>query len=496
MPFFIPIVDMKHLFCLIFSFLLLSCSQNESMIVDGPQFHFVPERSMSSNVAALIQTNGTIKLFYPEDRITGLGWRTAESMDLLHWNSTASYLEGCKDVPINNPKRIVSATIIQDVEQKSGLCSDPSCLIFLQATWPCDSEPSSTFQPLWYSADLGSTWVKSPGEIKTDLELGRVRDAGVFFHKPTNQWILMAPTDQRIHFLTSTDLKNWKRQSMFGPAGNTDLQWEDPEMIQLPIENEPGNYRWLLTVTSGHSGGKGVSGVQYFIGEFDGKSFIPDTNTSSAHYLDQGKDFVGAVRMQSNPSESSQPILVGKIGNRLYGDDLPDKRLNGLLSFPRKLSLVKVHDTLQLKQEPAVSLASEKSQQVSKIEDLSGLLHGAIQLTLETSGTKPRGFHLLKTAEHWIEIGYDPATNEIYVDRSRAGFVGFHPEFSGVDRYALKNREDSVELHILIDRNIVEVFIQDGEAVLTTLVFPKDLYGKVEFFGERNNYQMTATVIR
>ena len=464
-------------------------------MVEGPQFHFVPERSMNSNVAALIHTNGIFQLYYPEDRITSLGWRTAESEDLLHWKSSSTYLEGCKEVPINNPKRVVSATVIQDVDRKSGLCTDSSCLIFLQASWPCNSEPVSTFQPLWYSGDQGLTWVKSPGEIITDLELGRVRDAGVFFHKPTNQWILMAPTDQRIHFFTSSDLKNWKHQSMFGPAGNTDLQWEDPEMIQLPIENETGNYRWLLTVTSGHPTGKGFSAVQYFIGEFDGKSFMPEPNAFSANYLDQGKDFVGALRVQSDQTESAHPILIGKIGNRLYGDNLPDQRLNGLLSFPRTLSLIRVDDTLRLKQQPALSLSPEGAQQVFKIEELSGFLHGAIQLTLGTSGTKTRGIHLLKTAEHWIEVGYDPLTNEVYVDRSRAGFVGFHPDFSGIDRYKLKEQAESIELEIILDRNLLEVFIQGGEAVLSALLFPKDLYGKTEFFGEGGTLKLKATII-
>jgi fructan beta-fructosidase len=495
MPFFIPIAVMKQFLNLIFAFLLLSCSKNELRMEEGPRFHFVPERSMNSNVAGLIHKSGTFQLYYPEDRITSLGWRTAESMDLLHWNISSTYLEVCKEVPINNPKRVISATVIHDVSSKSGLCSDPTCLIFLQATWPCNSEPTSTFQPLGYSSDLGLTWVKSPGEIKTDLELGRVRDAGVFFHNPTNQWILMAPTDQRIHFFTSSDLKNWKHQSMFGPAGNTNLQWEDPEMLRLPIENDQGNYRWLLTVTSGHSTGNGFSAVQYFVGEFDGKSFIPEPSASSANYLDQGKDFVGAMRIQSDQSLSEQPIVVGKIGNRLYGDDLPDKRLNGMLSYPRKLSLIRVHDTVRLKQEPAVSLASEGLQQVSKIEDLSGFLHGAIQLTIGTSGTKPRGLHLLKTADHWIEIGYDPSTNEVYVDRSRAGFVGFHPDFSGRDRYKLNEQSETIELEMILDRNLLEVFIQGGEAVISTLLFPKDLYGKAEFFGESGDLKIKATLI-
>lgn len=309
---------------------------------------------------------------------------------------------------------------------------------------------------------------------------------------------MLATTDQKVHFFESSDLLKWRHVSMFGPAGNTDLQWENPDLIEVPLEHNPDSVGWVLSVTSGHPSKPGFAAVQYFIGQFDGKSFFNDAAPEKINLLDHGRDFISAIRMQIDDQSNGpkEALIAGKIGNNLYGDDLPDKRLHGMLSLTRKLLISTSGENTTLIQKPEADLTAAGSVTARNPEELSGSIHASIQFKLKTTGTQKRGIHLLKTAGQQLEIGYDPATKSVYIDRSACGFIGFHPEFSGIDHFELQEVPEELNLQIFLDRNIVEVFIGGGLSVITSLIFPKDLYGKAEWFGPEQGNSFSAQVIR
>jgi sucrose-6-phosphate hydrolase SacC (GH32 family) len=70
-------------------------------------------------------------------------------------------------------------------------------------------------------------------------------------------------------------------------------------------------------------------------------------------------------------------------------------------------------------------------------------------------------------------VGIDRATGRIFVDRTRSGQVGWSPEFPARVWAPLKYPQaNSIRLEIVVDRNSVEVFAEDGETVLTNLIYP------------------------
>ncbi len=73
-----------------------------------------------------------------------------------------------------------------------------------------------------------------------------------------------------VAFYTSPDLKHWSHLSDFGPAGSTSGVWEMPDLFQLPVDGNPLQTKWVLSVSVGGTG------VQYFVGEFDGTRFTSD----------------------------------------------------------------------------------------------------------------------------------------------------------------------------------------------------------------------------
>jgi sucrose-6-phosphate hydrolase SacC (GH32 family) len=70
-------------------------------------------------------------------------------------------------------------------------------------------------------------------------------------------------------------------------------------------------------------------------------------------------------------------------------------------------------------------------------------------------------------------IGYDVATRRLYIDRTKSGAAAASMTgFYGVHSAPLTLRDDTLNLRILVDNSIVEVFAEDGERVLTDLVYP------------------------
>lgn len=471
---------MRYALILFSFFLSVACSPPGRELPEGPIFHFIPERPVNGNINGIIEVKNSFTMLYPTDQNSGLGWQTSSSSDLMHWTYNTQVIKACNEIPISNPKRLLSGTVIRDYKNLSGICNSPDCVLFLQTAWPCQENFQNTFDMLRKSEDGGLTWIKTPGRITTDIELGRVKDPDIFYHQETASWIMLATTDQKVHFFGSSDLRQWKLLSSFGPSGNTDLQWEKPQLTELPAEGFPDEKMWLLSVTSGHPAGNGFSAVQYFLGKFDGKIFSPESR--EARLLDYGRDFISTVRFQhSQENNNSKPVISGKIGNLLYGDELPDKRLHGMLALPRRLSFKRSGNRTILIQEPFFDL--NVSERLNTIEDLTGILHSRITIKMPVTDYNKKGIHLLKTANQFIEIGYDPDTNSVYVDRSSSGFKGFHPEFSGSDKYELLGKPQHINLTIFMDRNLIEVFIMNGEAVISSLVFPENLYGKAEWFG-------------
>src|SRR5699024_7272343 len=98
------------------------------------------------------------------------------------------------------------------------------------------------------------------------------RDPKVFWYAPTESWIMLVTlSDQhKVSFYQSLDLKRWTHLSDFGPEGATSGVWEMPDLYQLPVDGSSNKTKWVLSVSVGDTG------VQYFVGEFNGTRFVSD----------------------------------------------------------------------------------------------------------------------------------------------------------------------------------------------------------------------------
>ncbi|MNP73616.1 Levanase precursor [compost metagenome] len=60
----------------------------------------------------------------------------------------------------------------------------------------------------------------------------------------------------------------------------------------------------------------------------------------------------------------------------------------------------------------------------------------------------------------------------MYVDRSRSGIGNFHELFLSRHTAELKEVDGNQSLRIFVDHSSVEVFANDGQAVITDLIYP------------------------
>ena len=96
--------------------------------------------------------------------------------------------------------------------------------------------------------------------------------------------------------------------------------------------------KWVLTVSVNDGSPAGGTGMQYFVGEFDGQKFIADSNQEKGLWIDYGKDFYAGVTW--NQVLKFIRLIFAFADNWQYRDFLPTSPFMGQMSCVRELKLV------------------------------------------------------------------------------------------------------------------------------------------------------------
>jgi fructan beta-fructosidase len=290
--------------------------------------------------------------------------------------------------------------------------------------------------------------------------------------------------ERQVQFYSSPNLKEWKLMSTYGPAGDTTGIWECPALFEVPVKDQPGKTKWVLM----HSP---APYMQYFVGEFDGYSFTNDNSTAKVYRPDYGPDYYAAIVFNDLPAGHA-PVSIGWVNNWNYANDLPTTPWKSAMSLPRALSARKINNEWVMLQEPvpSVQLLRDKSLVTGAmvVNDIKLLPVRNQQLEISCSFTvvqnNTAGVRLAKKGDKYIEIGYDARRMVLYIDRTKAGDQSFHPAFAKQNRYEtiLEPVNGKISLHIFYDKSIVEVYANEGEAVMTAQLFPAADENGVELF--------------
>ena len=240
-----------------------------------PQFHFTPAKNWMNDPNGLVYYKGEYHLFYQHNPFGAtwgnISWGHAVSRDLVHW----------KHLPVAIPDApdgyIFSGSAVVDHRNTTGFGTrrNPAMVaIYTQAAHQCCSQAQS----IAYSLDRGRTWTKYEGNPVLDIGSGEFRDPKVFWYEPDREWrmVVVKAVERKVAIYRSEDLKSWQHLSDFGPANAVGGVWECPDLFPLKVDGKRHKTKWVMLVSLNPGGIAGGSGMQYFVGDFDGTTFRAD----------------------------------------------------------------------------------------------------------------------------------------------------------------------------------------------------------------------------
>lgn len=459
-----------------------------------PQYHFSPASNWMNDPNGMVFYNGEYHLFYqyhPNGTTWGpMHWGHAVSKDLVHWEHLSIGL-----APDENGM-IFSGSAVVDWNDSSGFFDGKSGLvaIFTHAdTYPDSNRPRQR-QSLAFSKDNGRTWTKYVGNpVLQEESIIDFRDPKVFWHRDTNRWVMVLAAGQTIRIYTSKNLTSWEFSSEFGEGhGSHDGVWECPDLFQLPVEGDDNQKKWVLFVSIGDDPSlQEGSRTQYFIGDFDGHSFVNDSSPETILWIDHGRDNYAGVSWSDVPAEDGRRIYIGWMSNWRYANVTPTKEWRSAMTIPRVITLKTTEEGVRLVQNPIRELQGLRVENISiqnevvvpGVNLLSNVNSNTFEIIaeFEMSSATEFGFKVCKGSKEETIIGYDVKNKSFFVDRTNSGEASFHDSFAGKHDSNLISQK-IIKFHIFVDRSSVELFGNDGESVITDLIFPNEENKQMELF--------------
>lgn len=461
-----------------------------------PVYHHTPAYGWMNDPNGMFYKDGVYHLFFqynPYGSVWGnMHWGHSTSSDLIHWN-----FEGVSIVP-DAWGAIFGGSCVVDHNNTAGFGKDAVIAFYTSAK----STPWGDVQSesMAYSLDNGKTFVKYAGNpIITSLEKD-FRDPKVFWYAPGKHWVMILAVGQHMELYSSVNLKDWKKESEFGKMqGAHGGVWECPDLIELPVEGSREK-KWVLICNINPGGPFGGSAAQYFVGSFDGKTFVNESPVQTK-WMDWGKDNYATVTWNNAPD--GRCIALGWMSNWQYANNVPTRQYRSANTIARDLTLYKAGGEFYLKSTPSREMKQARGEKVSvpsfkvtdsyKIESLLKDNNGAyeIEMEIQVADASKISLNLQNEKGEQVSMYYDLLRKQFVMDRSKSGKVDFSNDFPAVTA-APVHAGKTLRLRLFVDRSSIEAFGEDGKFVMTNLVFPSSPYNQMSFGTEGSGYTVSS----
>ncbi|MDE5826550.1 MAG: GH32 C-terminal domain-containing protein [Duncaniella sp.] len=451
-----------------------------------PAFHHTPLYGWMNDPNGMFYKDGVWHLYYQYNpygsKWQNMTWAHSTSTDLVNWEHQPLAIEP------NGLGSVFSGSCIVDKANTAGFGKDEIIALYTSAG-------INQMQSLAHSSDNGQTFDIYPGNPVITLE-SEARDPNMFWNEETKEWnlLLAHALDHEMLIFTSPDLKTWTLQSSFGKGlGAQDGVWECPDLFQLPV-NGTSEKKWVLICNLNPGGVFGGSATQYFVGDFDGKTFTVDTPASGTvptKWMDFGKDHYATVSWSDAPDD--RRVVIGWMSNWQYAAEVPTKQFRSANTLPRDISLFRGDDGeyyISTLPSPEVNALRDKKVTAVKSKSigknplkypLPTANDGICEIDLTVTATKntPVSITLSNAKGEHCDMVFNPADCTFSFDRTESGLTDFSQDFPAkVSAPTLRN-SNSQSIRIFVDRSSIEVFDTDGNFVMTNLVFPTEAYSTV-----------------
>jgi fructan beta-fructosidase len=460
-----------------------SNAQTSSIEPHRPLIHFTPKEKWMNDPNGMVYHDGTYHLFYqyyPGATVWGpMHWGHATSTDLVNWQHQPVALYP------DTLGYIFSGSAVVDKDNTAGFGKNALVAIFTHHDTTGERAGRNNYQTqsIAYSTDNGKTWIKYAGNpVLKNPGIVDFRDPKVMWYEPQKKWVMTLAAKDRISFYSSPDLKSWSKESDFGEkSGAHGGVWECPDLFTL---DHNGKKVWVLIVNLNPGGPNGGSATQYFLGDFDGKTFTP--SHTDTRWLDYGPDEYAGITWSNT---GDRKIFLGWMSNWLYANKVPTEKWRSAMTIPRDLKLKQAGNVVLVASTPSKELMKILSKPISvqnlKIEnslDLSTKIRQvSIPCRIDLVMDKAADLSIVLSNDMGEEvvIGFDQTANQYYIDRTKSGKVDFHKDFAARHVAPRFTTESKMDMTLVIDVASVELFADDGLSVMTEIFFPNKPYNKI-----------------
>jgi len=439
-----------------------------------PVFHLTPLTGWMNDPNGFSWYHGQYHLFYqynPYDtEWDAMHWGHAVSQDLLHW----TYLP---------------AALAPDASYDSFGCFSGSAaelpdgrqLLMYTGVRQEGGDKEREYQTQCIAVGDGKDYVKygknpvldsdvlpedlSPYDFR-DPKMWRTEDGGyrcvIGARRNDKRGVLL--------LFDSTDGFEWKYTGVLAENdGRFGLMWECPDFFPLdgkqvlfvsPQDMLPEGFEY-------HNG----NGTVCLTGRMDGNRFVEEHNQA----IDYGIDFYAP---QTILTPDGRRVMIGWMQNwdTCKTTGYEERPWFGQMSLPRELFL----KNGRLYQQPIRELSQYRSGQVEyrdvlldgekRLEGIEGrVIELDIRLRPADPGTPYQKF-IMKFArdeKYYSVLSYRPYESWLQIDRK---FSGSRRAYIHQRRCLVSDRHGEIRLHVILDRFSVEVFINDGEQVMTATI--------------------------
>ncbi len=410
-----------------------------------PKAHFSAARGWLNDPNGLYYYNGTWHISYQHNPFGSdwgnIHWGHAYGTDLYHWTETNDILKPDKlGVPFSGYSIIDFNNILGF--QKG---SDPTIVSYYTSAGENGylSRNQLYSQCMAYSNDGGWTWKRYDKNPVVPYFTTNTRDPHVVWNDEDKKWVMVVYLyDNLFAFFESTNLIDWTLTGDITIPNDI----ECPDLYKIKVE-ETGEYYWVLSA---------VHNI-YYVGNFLGGKFVPITSAKSQ---DLNREYLAPHTFTNAPN--GRRIQVGCIGN----GNFPNLPFNQAFSFPKELSLHTCSDGYRLHAKPCEEIKNgyDKNNIInennlvlsssSKKSLTGGAFHAKAVIDLNKSNSTSFGFRMDD-----MVFTYDRLSGSFNVS---GGYLT-----QSYNALSTKPLDGKVEIEVIYDCSILEVFVNGGEYSLT-----------------------------
>jgi len=317
-----------------------------------------------------------------------------------------------------------------------------------------------------------------------DIHPHHFRDPKVWKHGAHYYCVLGSRTKDhhgQVLVYRSDDLVNWEFIDIAAKSdGNLGFMWECPDLFRLDGQD-------VLVMSPQGVKPKGhlyhnLHQAGYLMGHFDYETGLLEHG--DFQLLDYGFDFYAP---QTTEDEQGRRVMIAWMA--MWESEMPEQKYNwaGAMTIPRELSMK--NGQIISKPVPELERLREELVQYEHItisgeQELANISGDCYELEVQIDAKSASQFGIKLRVDQEKEqetiLTYDRVEGLFSFDREKSGEGP-----GGVRKAPVQLQDNTLHLRIFVDKSSVEVFINDGEQVMTARIYPGEGATGIHFFADQ-----------